>query len=164
MIKKFVSLVALSLVLVSETAMIAPKAVTANSMCPNCVAETEKPSETTEDSRHKDKDKDKKEDKCEDRVKHDVKILSKDCYLKLLTEDEKKDLKEICDCVNSGKELSKDQVKKIESLKEKIAKSVLGDKDYKEFKKLLKQEKHSKLCDEDKAKLNEYFKKLRDAN
>ncbi|MGG7176351.1 hypothetical protein ACQPU1_02080 [Clostridium paraputrificum] len=163
MIKKFVSLVALSVVLVSETATIAPKAmVNVNSYCPSCIAENTDP-ETNEDAeRHKDKDKDKCKEKC-GHHKHDIQMLSQEQILKLLSESEKKELKEICDCVNSGKELSKSQMKTLHSLKEKVGKCILGDKDFKEFKKLMKKSKDDSLNEDEKCKLQEYLKKIKEA-
>ena len=162
MIKKFVSLVALSVVLVGETAMLAPKAmVNVNSYCPSCIADNTDPTENGESERHKDKEKDNKcKDKC-DHHKHDTQMLSQEHILKLLSESEKKELKEICDCVNSGKELSKSQMKTLHSMKEKVIKCILGDSDFKEFKKLMKKGESGSLSDDDKCKLEGYLKKIK---
>ena len=87
-------------------------------------------------------------------------MLSKAENLKLLSDDDKKALGEINKCLQENNDLSKDQIKKLISLKDKIAKCKLGDKDYAKFKELLKKSKKDCLNDDEKKELDGYLKKI----
>ena len=148
MIKKLVTLVALSVVLVNESAMITSNALES----PN---ETVHYSITSTSNEHK--------PKCDCHEKHDIEMLCKESNKKLLSEDEKKALCEIEKCIKDEKELSQEQKKALYCMKEKIVKAKLGDKDYEKFKCLLKKEMDGeKLSNDEKTALNDYMKKLKD--
>ena len=131
MIKRYVSAIALSLALVSGSSAIIASAV-------------EYPNETTTvtATESEKKDAEKKEDESrhhkhklgKERAAEDIKMLSKAENLKLLSDDDKKALGEINKCLQENNDLSKDQIKKLISLKNKIAKCKLGDKDYEKLK------------------------------
>ena len=74
--------------------------------------------------------------------------------------DKSKALGEINKCLQENNDLSKDQIKKLISLKNKIAKCKLGDKDYEKFKELLKKSKKDCLNDDEKKELDGYLKKI----
>ena len=130
MIKRYVSAIALSLALVSGSSAIIASAV-------------EYPNETTTvtATESEKKDAEKKEDESrhhkhklgKERAAEDIKMLSKAENLKLLSDDDKKALGEINKCLQENNDLSKDQIKKLISLKNKIAKCKLGDKDYENY-------------------------------
>ena len=122
MIKRYVSAIALSLALVSGSSAIIASAV-------------EYPNETTTvtATESEKKDAEKKEDESrhhkhklgKERAAEDIKMLSKAENLKLLSDDDKKALGEINKCLQENNDLSKDQIKKLISLKNKIAKCKL---------------------------------------
>lgn len=157
MIKRYVSAIALSLALVSGSSAIIASAV-------------EYPNETTTvtATESEKKDAEKKEDESrhhkhklgKERAAEDIKMLSKAENLKLLSDDDKKALGEINKCLQENNDLSKDQIKKFISLKNKIAKCKLGDKDYEKFKELLKKSKKDCLNDDEKKELDGYLKKI----
>ena len=157
MIKRYVSAIALSLALVSGSSAIIASAV-------------EYPNETTTvtATESEKKDAEKKEDESrhhkhklgKERAAEDIKMLSKAENLKLLSDDDKKALGEINKCLQENNDLSKDQIKKLISLKNKIAKCKLGDKDYAKFKELLKKSKKDCLNDDEKKELDGYLKKI----
>lgn len=94
------------------------------------------------------------------RAAEDIKMLSKAENLKLLSDDDKKTLGEINKCLQENNDLSKDQIKKLISIKDKVAKCKLGDKDYAKFKELLKKSKKDCLKDDEKKELDGYLKKI----
>lgn len=150
--KKIVSLVALAAIISSQSLMISAKALSN----PNLTNATTVAEECN----------DKECDKCNKNKKHlkeDVKYLSKKENQCLLSEEQKKELKNICNCLDEKKELSDDQITLILSMKETVEKAKLGEKDYKKFKELLEKEKDKKckLTDEEKSQLKEYFKKIK---
>ena len=155
MIKRYVSAIALSLALVSGSSAIIASAV-------------EYPNETTTvtATESEKKDAEKKEDESrhhkhklgKERAAEDIKMLSKAENLKLLSDDDKKALGEINKCLQENNDLSKDQIKKLISLKNKIAKCKLGDKE--KFKELLKKSKKDCLNDDEKKELDGYLKKI----
>ena len=157
MIKRYVSAIALSLALVSGSSAIIASAV-------------EYPNETTTVTAREFEKKDagNKEDESrhhkhklgKERAAEDIKMLSKAENLKLLSDDDKKALGEINKCLQENNDLSKDQIKKLISLKNKIAKCKLGDKDYAKFKELLKKSKKDCLKDDEKKELDGYLKKI----
>ncbi|MBS5926913.1 MAG: hypothetical protein KIC66_07480 [Clostridium sp.] len=157
MIKKYVSAIALSLALVSGSSAIIASAV-------------ESPKETTTVTapESEKKDAENKEDKSrhhkhkcgKERAAEDIKMLSKAENLKLLSDDDKKTLGEINKCLQENNDLSKDQIKKLISIKDKVAKCKLGDKDYAKFKELLKKSKKDCLKDDEKKELDGYLKKI----
>ena len=157
MIKRYVSAIALSLALVSGSSAIIASAV-------------EYPNETTTvtATESEKKDAEKKEDESrhhkhklgKERAAEDIKMLSKAENLKLLSDDDKKALGEINKCLQENNDLSKDQIKKLISLKNKIAKCKLRDKDYEKFKELLKKSKKDCLNDDEKKELDGYLKKI----
>ena len=157
MIKRYVSAIALSLALVSGSSAIIASAV-------------EYPNETTTvtATESEKKDAEKKEDESrhhkhklgKERAAEDIKMLSKAENLKLLSDDDKKALGEINKCLQENNDLSKDQIKKLISLKNKVAKCKLGDKDYAKFKELLKKSKKDCLNDDEKKELDGYLKKI----
>lgn len=143
MIKKIITLTALSITLMG-TISIPTVALTSNKLCPNCIANSEQ--------------KNKPE---LNQIKCDIKMLSSSKNLEILSEDEKKDLKEINTCIEQNADLSKSQFKKIMKMKDKVAKCILGEKDYDAFKELLKKDKDNCLSQEEKEKLNSYMTKLK---
>lgn len=143
MIKKTTTLIALSITLLGAMP-ISATTLNSNKFCPNCMADSEQ--------------KNKPE---LSQIKCDIKMLSSTKSLEILSEDEKKDLKEINTCIEQNTDISKSQLKKIMKMKDKVAKCILGEKDYDEFKKLLKKDKDDCLSNEEKEKLNSYMNKLK---
>lgn len=152
MIKKFITIVALSIALISETSMIATKAIEVHNPNSASVVEPTK-DEVKEGHRHKHK-MGKEHAAC------DIKLLTSPENMKLLSEEEKKSLEEIDKCLKSNKDITKDQVRTIMALKDKVAKCKLGDEDFKKFKELMRKERKGGLSPEEKAQLDGYFKRI----
>ena len=130
MIKRYVSAIALSLALVSGSSAIIASAVE----YPNETTTVTAPESEKKDAGNKeDESRHHKHKLGKERAAEDIKMLSKAENLKLLSDDDKKALGEINKCLQENNDLSKDQIKKLISLKNKIAKCKLGDKDYAKF-------------------------------
>lgn len=163
MIKKFVSAIALSLSIMAVSPTLVSAAIEYPNEAPTAVEEAQKKEAEDvkeEDARHKDKDKCKDKKVNKDMIKEDLKLITSEGNLKLLTDEEKKAIDDISKCVADGKEISKDHIKVIIKIKDKIAKEKLGEKDYKKFKELLKKDKKESLCDEERKQLEEYLLKI----
>lgn len=150
MIRKYVSVVALSLALISGSSTLAPKAMDTPNENNVKISETE---EKEDESRHKPK-MGKEHAAC------DIKMLTCPENMKLLSDEDKKALEEINNCLKENKDLTKDHIKTLMALKDKVAKCKLGDKDYKRFKELMKNEKKGCLKEDEKKELDGYLKKI----
>ena len=152
MVKKYVSAIALSLALVSGSSVMMTSAMVNPNESTSNVNESE--------SRKKELIKDNKEKCGTERAKEDIKMLTSAENIKLLCEDDKKELEEINKDLLEKNEVSKKQIKKLIALKDKVAKCKLGEKDYEKFKELSHKEKKERLNSEEKKQLDEYLKKL----
>lgn len=105
-------------------------------------------------NKNKEKDKDKDKDKHEDGIFNEQ-------NLKYLSPEQKKQLKEIKECKDSGKKLSEDQEKALHSIVDCIIKGKLGEEKYKDFKSLMEKKKNgSELTEAENKKLKEYRKTI----
>ena len=136
MIKKLITLTVMSTAIISGSFNIIPKALTIN-YCPKCNIETMNIDEDIiTDDIEKEEITINKESKTS--YKEDIRMLSCDKYLKYLSDEDKKYLKEINDLIENDKELSKSQQKTLISIKDKALKGIINDKDNKTFKKFIK--------------------------
>jgi len=104
--------------------------------------------------------KDKEKDKEKDKSKHEDGIFNEE-NLKYLSSDQKKQLKELKACKDSGKKLSEDQEKTLHSLVDCIIKGKLGEEKYKDFKCLIEKKKNgTELTEAEDKKLKEYRKMI----
>lgn len=100
----------------------------------------------------------KEKDKAKDDHKHGDGIFSEE-NLKYLSTEQKKQLKELKECIDSGKKLSEEQEKILHSLIDCIIKGKLGEEKYKDFKCLMEKKKSgSELTEAESKKLKEYKK------
>lgn len=103
---------------------------------------------------NKDKEKDK------DKSKHEDGIFNEE-NLKYLSSDQKKQLKELKACRDSGKKLSEEQEKTLHSLVDCIIKGKLGEEKYKDFKCLMEKKRSgTELTEAEHKKLKEYRKMI----
>lgn len=104
--------------------------------------------------------KDKEKEKDKDKSKHEDGIFNEE-NLKYLSSDQKKQLKELKACKDSGKKLSEDQEKTLHSLVDCIIKGKLGEEKYKDFKCLMEKKRSgSELTEAENKKLKEYRKMI----
>lgn len=152
MIRKYISAIALSLALVSGSS-VATSAIVEDPTSTIRVNAPEAEKKADESRHHK--------EKCgKEHAKEDIKMLTNAENIKLLCEDDKKALEEINKLLLENNELSKDNIKTLLTLKEKVAKCKLGEKDYKKFKDLSKKEKKESLNCDEKKELEGYLKKI----
>lgn len=165
MIKKFVTLVALSIAMVNGAYSIN---VLASEPPDKSIYTSEEENSKISESKPKcpcneDKKEDKKKDtKKECKINDDIKMLNKDCNKKLLSDDEIKSLDKISKCVKDKKEITEEEKKFINCLKDKVAKAKLGDDCFKKFQELLKKDNDNKLSEDEKKELKGYIKKIMD--
>lgn len=106
----------------------------------------------------KDKEKDKNKDKCKDGKEKDKGLeIFTDENCKYLSSDQKKTLTECKQCKEKGTPLTEEQKKALNAMIDCIFKGKLGDEKYKDFKCLIeKKGKGTKLTEEEEKKLKEY--------
>ena len=104
------------------------------------------------------KDKDKNKDKCKDDKEKDKGLeIFTDENCKYLSSDQKKTLTECKQCQEKGTPLTEEQKKSLNAMIDCIFKGKLGDEKYKDFKCLIeKKGKGTKLTEEEEKKLKEY--------
>ena len=97
------------------------------------------------------------DNKNEDKNKHKGFNLFSDENSKYLSSDQKKDLLKIKKCKDNGDTLSKEQAETLQSIIDCIIKGKLGDKNYEEFKVLMKKKKSNEtLTEKEDKQLKEY--------
>lgn len=108
--------------------------------------------------KEKDKEKDKNKDKCKDNKEKDKDLeIFTDENCKYLSPDQKKTLNECKQCKEKGTPLTEDQKKALTIMIDCIFKGKLGDEKYKDFKCIMeKKGKGTKLTEEEEKKLKEY--------
>lgn len=106
----------------------------------------------------KDKEKDKNKDKCKDSKEKDKGLeIFTDENCKYLSSDQKKTLTECKQCKEKGTPLTEEQKKALNAMIDCIFKGKLGDEKYKDFKCLIeKKGKGTKLTEEEEKKLKDY--------
>lgn len=108
--------------------------------------------------KEKDKEKDKNKDKCKDNKEKDKDLeIFTDENCKYLSPDQKKTLNECKQCKEKSTPLTEDQKKALTIMIDCIFKGKLGDEKYKDFKCIMeKKGKGTKLTEEEEKKLKEY--------
>lgn len=122
------------------------------------MANKDKKDNCTDEDKTNKKDEEKGKDKNKDKYKNDKGsdiFTEENC--KYLSDDQKKTLNECKQCKEKGTPLTEDQKKSLTIIIDCIFKGKLGDEKFKDFKNLIeKKQKGTKLTDEEEKKLKEY--------